>query len=128
MIKYKAIIKNQNKPLLFSRHDIAYVILFDNPEYAELYVKDPDRWRKLVSYRKPAHCKCGARWTDTENGTEFIRWPKPDVYNGKSAEENIVNFWRSEPMCQKCYYYNEYKAGRWTMKYWREKFESGLTV
>jgi len=77
-------------------------------------------WDFVASRRLSIKCECGRYYNQTIDGSEF-KWVRPHKFDMNMEE--LKKFFSAPVLCQRCYYYEEWKAGLWTPRFYKQQFE-----
>lgn len=93
----------------------------DNVMYHEFDVYSRGKpWDFVASRRLTKKCECGQYYDQTMDGSEF-RWVRQHCFEMNMKE--LRKFFASPILCQRCYYYEEWKNGLWTPQFYKKQFE-----
>jgi hypothetical protein len=104
-------------------HRAATRLASEMPPRAELWVKRGRVPFKLVALHEMSeNCQCGRRYNESHSGSRFA-YKNYDEYQDGTLT-GLIAFFEAPVLCQHCWYYKEWKAGRWVMRYWLQRFEN----
>lgn len=108
------IYKNTNKDAL------SLFLNFEDKYGMRIYKRTGSGWVHAADWIPRDNCVCGGSYSDTINGIEF-KWRN---YNKWKTLEELTTLMNTPYLCQKCYYFAEWKENRWCPAFWRQRFET----
>lgn len=116
------ILTAEHKLQRFIIKDIRFAIgvLRQHPLKIELSYYD-NGWHKLATGGRTEFCKCGIKFDSPENNNFMFK--EMFAYLDQGMKQTLKDIVESPTECARCYYYKEWKAGRFCPAVLKKQFE-----